>query len=332
VNSPVHYNTLVSSRYTQVGVGSANGHGQNIFALVAGVPSNGPPPQRPAAAAPVAPPLRVTPVTLANPRDDGSVVHVVQEGQALWSIAAAYEVELSTLLWYNNLSSSSFVHPGDEILVRLAEGAAPPPSPTPPLTHIVQNGETAWYIAARYNVSLGDLYWYNNLRESAILHVGDELIIRLLPGQQPPPTPTPPLTHQVRSGESAWTIAAFYGLTVDALLSLNDLAASAILQVGDELFIRATDTPTATATGLATLAATATPPAADRSLAIALSTAPATPLPPTPTTAPSVTEPAPPAPPAADGSSRLVGLGFLAVAGGLGVWLLISWLAGRRHV
>jgi LysM repeat protein len=330
VNSPVHYNTLVSSRYTQVGVGVAQGHGQNIFALVAGVPSNSPPPIRAETVAAVAPPLRVTPVTVAAPREDGSIVHIVQEGQALWSIAAAYEVELSNLLWYNNLSSTGLVHPGDEILVRLAEGAAPPPSPTPPLTHIVQRGETAWTIAARYNVSLGDLYWFNNLHESSILHVGDELTIRFLPGQSPPPTATPPLTYRVQSGDSAWSVAALYGLTVEALLSMNELAASAILQIGDELYIRATETPPATATAPPTTTVLPTTSPTAQSIALALATVP--PRASTAATSTPTATSAPPPTPAPSGSGRLVGLGVLALALGLAVWLFFSWLAGRRSL
>jgi LysM domain len=42
----------------------------------------------------------------------------------------------------------------------------------------------------------------------------------------------------VRQGETAWTIAARYGLTLDELLNLNGLSRGTSLQPGDKLLIR----------------------------------------------------------------------------------------------
>jgi LysM repeat protein len=58
------------------------------------------------------------PIIKSTPNEDGSIIHVIQEGQTLWSIAAVYEVDLDTLLKQNNLTRTSLVFPGDEIIVR----------------------------------------------------------------------------------------------------------------------------------------------------------------------------------------------------------------------
>jgi len=52
-------------------------------------------------------------------------VHVVQIGQTLWSIAAVYKVTLDDLLILNNLSTSSTLRLGQEVLVRPAQERAP---------------------------------------------------------------------------------------------------------------------------------------------------------------------------------------------------------------
>jgi len=62
----------------------------------------------------------VMPVQKAAPLADGSIIHTVQEGQTLWTIAAVYEIELGKLLEQNGLNNYSFVFPGDELLIRPA--------------------------------------------------------------------------------------------------------------------------------------------------------------------------------------------------------------------
>jgi len=249
-NSAVHYRTLVTSRYIEAGAGFATNGSENFFVLVVGSPANaGSAPATPQEDSPA--PLFITPIVKAEPGADGGIVHVVQEGQALWSLSAHYEVLLSDLLLYNGLTDSSFLSPGDEIIIRLGEGQSPPPTPAPPTSVIVQEGQSLWSIAAVYNVKFGDLLWFNNINEDAILQPGEEIVIRLAEGQAPPPTPTPVVYHTIRSGQTLWDIALTYGLSLDELLNLNNISAEKILQPGEELMVRvppATATPIPTAT------------------------------------------------------------------------------------
>jgi LysM repeat protein len=62
--------------------------------------------------------LLPVPIIKATPNEDGSIIHIIQEGQTLWSIAAVYEVDLDTLLKQNNLTRTSLVFPGEEIIVQ----------------------------------------------------------------------------------------------------------------------------------------------------------------------------------------------------------------------
>jgi murein DD-endopeptidase MepM/ murein hydrolase activator NlpD len=77
-----------------------------------------------------------------------------------------------------------------------------------------------------------------------VLQPGQEVVVRLAEGQAPPPTPTPPIHHIVRSGDSLWNIAAIHGLTIDELMTLNNLTQESVIHVGDELLI-SFPTPTA---------------------------------------------------------------------------------------
>jgi LysM repeat protein len=198
-------------------------------------------------------PLIITPIELSEPREDGAIVHEMQQGQAMWTVAAYYDVDLDQLYLINSLTEKDVLHPGDEVFVRLPDGQDPPPTPTPPLSVVVQSGESAWTIAGRHSISVDYLFLLNNLSPNTVLQPGDELVIRLAEGQAPPPTATPMVMYTIQSGDSAWSIAAQYGLTVNELLSLNSLSTDSVLRPGSQLRVRfPTPTPPPTSTAVIT--------------------------------------------------------------------------------
>lgn len=253
-NSPIHLNTLVTMSYPEAGVGFSSNGAQNMFVLVVGRYPDSPSPNRASTANDnSAAPLIITPIELAEPREDGAIIHIMQQGQALWTVAAYYDVDLDFLYLINNLTKEDILHPGNDVFVQLPEGQDPPPTPTPPLSVVVQEGESVWLIAGRHGISIDYLFLLNNLNPNSMLQPGDELVVRLAEGQAPPATPTPPTTHQVQEGDSAWAISARYGLTINQLLELNNLSNDSILQPGDQLVIQfPTPTPIPTPTSAST--------------------------------------------------------------------------------
>lgn len=261
-NSAVHFSNMLNPRWTEAGVGFAVGSGQNFYVMVFGTPNDAPPPREEQQVVDV--PFIVAPIELAQPNEDGSIVHTVLEGHTLWAIAARYEVSLADLYLFNALTEDSVINPGDKLTIRLADGQPPPPTPTPPATHIVREGESLWVIAAYYQTDLNTLLWLNGLPQDAVVHPGNEIKVRLLPGEAPPATPTPQLTHIVRSGDTAWGIALLYGLTLEQLAAFNNISPDTLLQIGQELLIRP---PTVTPEPTITPTPSATPEAVSLALA-----------------------------------------------------------------
>ena len=118
-NSPEHNSYLLSSNYFEIGIGVAtDGENRYYYTAELGNIANGSVyiPEDPSAPT-SAPQAVMIPVVKAEPRENGSLVHIVRQGQALWTIAAVYEKTLDAVLALNNLTVNSFIFPGDEIVI-----------------------------------------------------------------------------------------------------------------------------------------------------------------------------------------------------------------------
>lgn len=126
----LHLETMISSRYQEIGAGVAVSGDYFYYTIDVGYvagSSNGssssvnaqPPPGTPLPTIAI-----IQPVQVATANPDGSVIHVVGEGQALLHIADAYKIPLPDLLALNGLTESSIIYPGDKLVIQ-------PPEPTP---------------------------------------------------------------------------------------------------------------------------------------------------------------------------------------------------------
>jgi LysM repeat protein len=76
-------------------------------------------------------PLPVVPVVTSTPNPDGSIIHIVQQGQTLSGIATIYDIAIQDMLALNNLTLDAILLPGDKIVIKPAE---PTPVIMPTLT------------------------------------------------------------------------------------------------------------------------------------------------------------------------------------------------------
>lgn len=131
----------------------------------------------------------------------------------------------------------------------------PTAQPDGSIVYTIASGDTLLGIADRYNLELADILTYNSLSGGEILSVGQSLIVgysdlpqdaAILPGfPQARVLEDGTVIHEVIEGETPGGIAFLYNLPVDELFSLNNLAAGAFLQIGQELIVgqRPSSTP-----------------------------------------------------------------------------------------
>lgn len=121
--------------------------------------------------------------------------HVVVEGDTVASIAAAYELDVASLLSANGLGPASLIFPGEAIVLPVADPSVAQPDPdaapaeTPPApasapaeasagTHVVEAGDTLFALAESYGVTVAELDAANALGGSTLIVPGQVLVVR----------------------------------------------------------------------------------------------------------------------------------------------------------
>lgn len=124
----------------------------------------------------VSPPLTVTPKILgailgASDADFTSksevLRYIVEEGDTLATLAEKFAISLNTIVWANDLNSTSSLTPGEELIILPVSGAL----------HLVRPNDTLSEIALWYQADARDIVEFNQLSSSEDVFVGDLLLI-----------------------------------------------------------------------------------------------------------------------------------------------------------
>lgn len=125
-NSSLHNSIMLDTKYTEIGAGVATDGVMTYFTAVLGGPTGGgsagvtqPPDSSSESPDATDPASVIMPVIKSTPGTDGAIRHTVLQGQTLWTLAAIYETTTDFLIEINQLESS-FIFPGDELLIRPA--------------------------------------------------------------------------------------------------------------------------------------------------------------------------------------------------------------------
>lgn len=154
-------------------------------------------------------------------------VHVVKEGEWLWKIAREYKVDPQAIIAANKLANPDAIKPGQQLII---PGGAPV---VPQVTHVVQEGEWVWKIARQYGVDPQAIITANKLPAPHDVKPGQRLII---PGAAPVISQ---VVHMVASGDTLDAIARRYGITVEKIAEINNIAVTSPIKVGQKLTIPA---------------------------------------------------------------------------------------------
>ena len=158
-------------------------------------------------------------------QDGEKNIYVVKKGDSLYSIARENNTTVSKLKTINKLTSDVLTI-GQTLLLPSATVIAD--------TYTVQKGDTLYGIANKLGTTVSELKNTNNLT-SDTLSIGQVLKIPNSNNEQNSNT----ITYTVKSGDSLYSIAKNYDVTVDAIKKENNLTSN-LLSIGQILKIPTT--------------------------------------------------------------------------------------------
>ena len=148
--------------------------------------------------------------------------YTVKRGDTLYSIAKKFNTSVLNLKTLNNLINDNLTV-GQVLLVSSDMEEVPNNNQD---EYIVEEGDTLYSIANRFNVSVSDLIDYNEL-PTTFLNKGQVLKI---------PNNSSNILYVVKKGDTLYNIAKNYNTSIDNLKKLNNLTSN-FLSIGQELYI-----------------------------------------------------------------------------------------------
>lgn len=186
--------------------------------------------------------LKIPTTNNDNSNSGNQTIYTVKRGDSLWSIASNYGVSVADLRKANNLTSDTLTI-GQVLKIPIIGNNDGNVDTGTSTTYTVKRGDNLYSIARKYNVSVDAIKRANNL-ESDVLSLNQVLII---PNQENnnnssnDSANTGTITYTVKRGDSLWSIANNYGISVLELKAANNLTSN-LLSVGQTLIIPSSST------------------------------------------------------------------------------------------
>ena len=183
--------------------------------------------------------------------------HSVKRGETLAGIARLYGVDLQPILELNRLNKKSRLSKGMDLLIPLPKDhdqklvamvkkesyGGNRHSKPKETTYTIKKGDSLWSIANEMGINVGALSSWNNLYPEKKLMPGDKLEIRMTKahgalddphGKQPGKE----ISYVVKEGDTLWTIAKKFNLTVSEIKTWNHLNGSNRIHPEDRLKLK----------------------------------------------------------------------------------------------
>ena len=186
------------------------------------------------------------------------------------SIAKEYKLTTSSLILANNLRNEELISIGPQIEIPSTKNTtsetniiAQPviekknnnikqPETAEPIIYTVKTGDNLWNIARKYGVSVEVIINANHLKDKDSLSLGQKLKIPAIgvvvsnSNQKEEPTI---VNYTIVKGDSLWSISRRYDISMNAIISSNNLKEITRLSIGQKLVLPITNMDIAKAEG-----------------------------------------------------------------------------------
>lgn len=168
---------------------------------------------------------------------NGLKVVYATEGTSLLSLAKKYKLQLSSIIAYNELPQHTTLLKENQLVYLQRKKKTGKTN-----YHRVKKGENMYDISQAEGIRLTQLLHMNKMKKGQVPKPGQKIALQrplnkrpqLLKTSSPESTPS---VHVVKRGESLYTIAKKYSVTIDSIKEVNNLRSSE-LQIGQTLKIQ----------------------------------------------------------------------------------------------
>ena len=187
--------------------------------------------------------------SFADGNNDEFITHKVTKGDTLWSISKQYNISLELILTLNNVKNKDAL--SIDQIIKIPQNSLPTADY---IMHIARKGDTLWSIAQKYNLSVDLILATNNIANSELISIGQEMKIPshknavaetnmvnqpVINNNDSPPENAKPIVYTVKAGDNLWNISRKYGVSVEVITSVNNLKEKDLLSLGQKLEIPA---------------------------------------------------------------------------------------------
>ena len=169
-------------------------------------------------------------------------IHIVKKGESLHQIAKLYRVDTEPLREINQLTKTSRLSTGMNLLIPIpktqdikptlvSKGTSSRKNHHPrseEITYTIKKGDSLWSIANEMGVNIGALSQWNHIHPEKKLIPGDKLKIKMVNAPDPSDKPLEmmkrkEIVYVVKEGDSLWSIAQKFNLTIAEIKTWNQL-------------------------------------------------------------------------------------------------------------
>lgn len=195
-------------------------------------------------------------LSFADSNNDEFITHKVTKGDTLWSISKQYNISFELILDLDNIKDKDTL--SIDQIIKIPQGNLPVADYT---VHIVEKGDTLWTIAQRYNLTVNLILANNNISNSELISIGQEMKIpshknavvetnivnqaiidkknNNINNNISQPKNAEPIVYTVKAGDNLWNISRKYGVSVEVIIDVNNFRDKDFLSLGQKLEIPA---------------------------------------------------------------------------------------------
>lgn len=168
--------------------------------------------------------------SLLIPSAATTTLYIVKAGDSLYSIAKRFNTTVSDLIRVNNLKSN-VLSIGQQLRIPINDIS----SDNGYIVYVVKAGDSLYSIAKKYGTTVDVLRRFNSLN-SDLLSVGQKINIPDRSSSEDDDVEDSDLVYIVKAGDSLYSIAKKYGVSVNDLIAINNLKSN-VLSIGQHLKI-----------------------------------------------------------------------------------------------